>query len=114
MSKVSCATAGKHRRCLCEWRPLNDSRKKRKGIDTVIHQYQNNGYNIVLDVNSGAIHVVDELMYEVIGLYETHSPEQIKAQLAGKYDEAEIDEALSEIKELIGKKELFTPDEYEG
>ena len=60
----------------------------------MIHQYQNNGYNIVLDVNSGAIHVVDELMYEVIGLYEDHSPEEIRAQLSDKYEAAEIDEAL--------------------
>ena len=80
----------------------------------MIHQYQNNGYNIVLDVNSGAIHVVDELMYEVIGLYEERSPEEIKAQLSGKYTVVEIDEALSEIGELIANKELFTPDEYEG
>ena len=45
-------------------------------------------------MNSGAIHVVDELMYEVIGLYENHSPEEIKAQLSDKYNLAEIDEAL--------------------
>ena len=32
----------------------------------MIHQYQNNGYNIVLDVVSGAVHVVDELCYDVI------------------------------------------------
>ena len=35
----------------------------------MIHRYYNNGYYIVLDVNSGAVHVVDELAYEVIGLY---------------------------------------------
>ena len=32
----------------------------------MIHQYQNNGYNIVLDVNSGAVHVVDQEAYDVI------------------------------------------------
>ena len=32
----------------------------------MIHQYKSNGYNIVLDVNSGAVHVVDELCYDVI------------------------------------------------
>ena len=79
----------------------------------MIHQYQNNGFHIVLDVNSGAIHVVDELMYEVIGLYEEHSPEEIRAKLSGKYHASEIDEALSEIDELIANGELFTPDEYE-
>ena len=32
----------------------------------MVHQYKNNGYNIVLDVNSGAIHIVDDLTYDVI------------------------------------------------
>ena len=36
----------------------------------MIHQYKNNGYNIVLDVNSGSVHVVDELVYDVIALLE--------------------------------------------
>ena len=36
----------------------------------MIHQYKNNGYNIVMDINSGAIHVVDELVYDVIALLD--------------------------------------------
>ena len=36
----------------------------------MIHQYKNNGYNIVLDVNSGSVHVVDELVYDVIALLD--------------------------------------------
>ena len=36
----------------------------------MIHQYKNNGYNIVLDVNSGSVHVVDDMVYDIIGLYE--------------------------------------------
>ena len=36
----------------------------------MIHRYKNNGYNIVLDVNSGSVHVVDELVYEIIGLLD--------------------------------------------
>ena len=43
----------------------------------MIHRYYNNGYYIVLDVNSGAVHVVDELAYEVIGLYESRAREEI-------------------------------------
>jgi uncharacterized protein len=35
----------------------------------LVHQYKNNGYNIVLDVNSGMVHVVDDLSYDVIDLY---------------------------------------------
>ena len=49
----------------------------------MIHQYQNNGYNIVLDVNSGAVHVVDQEAYDVIGalaeLNGEHTPESLKA-----------------------------------
>ena len=36
----------------------------------MIHRYKNNGYNIVLDVNSGSVHVVDELVYDIIGLLD--------------------------------------------
>ena len=35
----------------------------------MVHQYKNNGYDIVLDVNSGAIHVVDDVTYDVIEMY---------------------------------------------
>ena len=51
----------------------------------LVHQYKNNGYNIVLDVNSGAIHVVDDVSYDVIALYEDHTPEEIVAELSGTY-----------------------------
>ena len=40
----------------------------------MVHQYKLNGYNIVLDTCSGAIHVVDEAAYDVIALFEDHSP----------------------------------------
>ena len=55
----------------------------------MIHQYQNNGYNIVLDVNSGAVHVVDQEAYDVIGalaaLYEEHTPASLQAQATSAY-----------------------------
>ena len=35
----------------------------------MIHQYKSNGYNIVMDINSGAIHVVDDVVYDIIELY---------------------------------------------
>ena len=41
----------------------------------MIHQYKSNGYNIVLDVNSGAVHVVDEVTYDVIALFEEKTKE---------------------------------------
>ena len=44
----------------------------------MIHQYKNNGYNIVMDVNSGAVHVVDEVTYDVISMFEEKTREEIK------------------------------------
>ena len=45
----------------------------RKGKKELIHQYKNNGFNIVLDVNSGAVHVVDDVVYDVIAsMVENH------------------------------------------
>ena len=47
----------------------------------MVHQYKNNGYNIVLDVNSGAVHVVDDVVYDVLALYETCSKQEIADRL---------------------------------
>ena len=80
----------------------------------MVHQYKNNGYNIVLDVNSGAIHVVDDVSYDVIALYEDHTPEEIVAELSGTYSEAEVKEACEEVDSLVKDGELFTKDEYEN
>ena len=63
----------------------------------MVHQYKNNGYNIVLDVNSGAIHVVDDVTYDAIALYENLDADGIVARLKDKYSETDIHEALEEI-----------------
>ena len=43
----------------------------------MVHQYKSNGYNIVLDVCSGSVHVVDDLVYDIIANYENHTKEQV-------------------------------------
>ena len=78
----------------------------------MIHQYKNNGYNIVLDVNSGSVHVVDDLVYDIIALYEGSSLEEISAKLSDKYSQADIAEAYSEVEELVKAECLFTEDIY--
>jgi uncharacterized protein len=91
----------------------------------VVHQYKNNGYNIVLDVNSGAIHVVDDLVYDVIALLietasenvleyiqNNASEKEIINRLEGNYKKEEIIEAISDIKELVEDEALFTNDIY--
>ncbi len=79
----------------------------------MIHRYRNNGYNIVLDVNSGSVHAVDDMTYEIIPLYETHSPEEIADLLDGSWPREEILEACGELAQLTADGRLFTPDTCE-
>lgn len=79
----------------------------------MIHQYKNNGYNIVLDVNSGLVHVVDDIVYDVLPLFEEKSFEEIIETLEDRYSENEIKEAYGEISELKEQGVLFTEDIYE-
>lgn len=78
----------------------------------MVHQYRNNGYNIVLDVNSGAIHVVDDVTYDVIELFEDNSAKEIIEKLVDRYPQTEIEEAIQEVNELKDNEELFTEDTY--
>ena len=80
----------------------------------MVHQYKNNGYNIVLDVNSGSVHVVDEIVYDMIPMYEGSGLEEITAELSGRYKEEDIKEAYEEITELKEEGSLFTEDIYEN
>lgn len=77
----------------------------------MVHQYKNNGYNIVIDVCSGAVHVVDDVTYDVISLFEEIELDDIKKQLS--YDEADIEEAYQEVFALKKDGLLFTEDVYE-
>lgn len=79
----------------------------------MIHQYKNNGYNIVLDVCSGAVHVVDDVVYDAIALYEDYTPAEIVENLSSKYQEDDVREALEEIEELKKQELLFTEDTYQ-
>lgn len=84
----------------------------------MIHQYQLNGYNIVLDTYSGAVHVVDEVAYDVIAMYETHKKEEIISAILKKYQnnpevtEQEVQDVYSGVKELKKTGQLFTEDLY--
>ena len=84
----------------------------------MIHQYQLNGYNIVLDICSGAVHLVDELAYDMIALYEQQSYAEILEAMLEKYRdepvvaETEIARCYAEIEALKDSGQLFTPDTY--
>ena len=78
----------------------------------MVHQYRNNGLNIVLDVNSGSVHVVDDLAYDVIPVYKEKSRDEIIEQFKDKYPEEEILEVLEDIAGLEKAGQLFTEDIY--
>ena len=86
----------------------------------MIHQYKLGGYNIVLDVCSGAVHVVDEVAYDIIGMFEENSREQILAAMAEKYasrsdiTEADIGECYEQVESLKESGKLFAPDTFEA
>ena len=70
----------------------------------MVHQYKNNGYNIVLDVCSGSVHVVDELVYDMVEMYKDKSLEEISSAIKDKYkdlySDEDISDAYSDITEL--------------
>ena len=80
----------------------------------MVHQYKNNGYSICLDVNSGAVHIVDDIVYDIISLYEGRKEEEIIKELESKYEVSDITEALEEVKTLVEEGSLFTEDIYEN
>ena len=87
----------------------------------MVHQYINNGYHIVLDVNSGCVHVVDELAYDVIPIVEKllaqqmEEKEQIVEAVARQLslEQAQVEETVEEILSLKEEGMLFTEDVYE-
>ena len=84
----------------------------------MVHQYKLNGYNIVLDSCSGSIHVVDDVAYDIIAMYQDNSPEEIVKAVSEKYagrqdvKEKDILACIEDIKALIAAGKLFTPDTF--
>ena len=78
----------------------------------MLHQYRSNGYNIVMDVESGSVHVVDDVTYDVISCFEELDAEAIVDKLGNQYDSSEIKEAIEEVNQLKEDGQLFTEDIY--
>ena len=85
---------------------------------SMIHQYKLGGMNIVLDTCSGGVHVVDDIAYDVIGLYESQDREAIIAAMLEKYggqegvSREEIAECYDQVTQLKDAGQLFTPDTF--
>ena len=81
------------------------------------HKFYQNGYYIVLDVNSGAVHVVDKLFYTLLDYIKEplaqQCPNTAVEALLGEYSKEAIENAYSEMLELKNAQQLFTEDNYE-
>ncbi len=93
----------------------------------MIHQYKNNGYDILMDINSGAVHVVEDVVYDAVAVLAKTIPElsepmplpeeakrEVREALKAQYPSEDIEDALSDIQELIDAEELFTKDVYQN
>lgn len=73
-----------------------------------IHKYNLNGKNIVLDINSGAVHIVDDIVYLILDYYKNNTLEEIIKLIGDKYDEKDIVESYKEIKTLEEEGLLYS------
>ena len=90
------------------------------GDNIMIHAYKMNGYNIILDQNSGCVHSVDEVAYDIITNYKEKSKDEIKKYILEKYKNQsdvtpeEIDICFEDIEALIADGRLFAEDTFEA
>lgn len=76
----------------------------------MIHKFRQNGMNIVMDVNSGIVHVVDDMTYDVLDVYKgPESRQAVLDALSGKYDPSELSEIVDDLDDLVKKEMLFAP-----
>ena len=86
----------------------------------MIHSYKMKGYNIIIDQNSGCVHSVDEVAYDIINMFETEPKEKIKAFILDKYSKRDdvtpedIDLCFEDIEALIKDGRLFAKDAFEN
>jgi len=82
----------------------------------MIHQYKFDSYNIVLDVCSGSVHIVDDVAFDMIALFEKMGRDELCFAISQKYPELtkeELSECYEQIQALKGAKKLFVPDSFE-
>ena len=80
----------------------------------MIHAYKLNGYNIILDVNSGCVHVVDEVAFDIISAYDKKEKEEITAEVTEKHGVTaeDVKAVFEDIETLKSEGKLFTEDKF--
>lgn len=83
----------------------------------MIHKFKAKDFNILLDVNSGGVHLIDDITYDLLDVlkppFGKECPQEVAEKLAGQYDAEEIEEAYGEIYTLYEEKMLYSEDVYE-
>ena len=82
----------------------------------MIHQYKLGGYNIVLDICSGSVHVVDDVAYDIISEFETAEKNAVVSSMAEKYadiSKQDIEECYEQVASLKESGKLFAPETFE-
>ena len=85
----------------------------------MVHQYKLGGYNIVLDICSGGVHVVDDVCYDIIEIYEKQTRDEVISSICQKYEgkngitREDIITCYDQVEELKKTGQLFTPDTFE-
>ena len=79
----------------------------------LIHKFKQGDNFFVLDVNTGAVHIVDELVYDLVDDNKLRDKEELIKEFGAKYGEETISEAYEELLELIDEDILYSRDQYE-
>ncbi|WP_066502755.1 thioether cross-link-forming SCIFF peptide maturase [Abyssisolibacter fermentans] len=77
-----------------------------------IHKFEQNGKKIVLDINSGAVHIIDDLIWDILDLFEEYDKKDIIAKLENKYNRQSIEEGIAEVEYLVDKGILYSESNY--
>ncbi len=96
---------------------FNNTIHIKKEETLLVHQYKLNGQNIVIDSNSGAIHSVDCLAYDMISIFKELDRKQVVNQIKERYKQEDIEEINACYEDIIALEEsgqLFTNDTFYG
>jgi len=83
---------------------------KREEYLMQVHKFYLNGLHIVLDINSGAVHIVDQLVFDIMDVFDGANEAEVMAALKDKYSPEVVNGALAELQELIRDGQLFAPE----
>ncbi len=79
----------------------------------LIHKFKQGNEYYVLDVNTGSLHIIDKLIYDILNENGLETEDEVVKRINSNYDEDEIKEAYDELLQLMDNKELYTKDTYE-